>query len=633
MEFFKIFLSFKKKERSSARQSLNVPSSFNSCIKMKMKLMSHRGIEGRFQPLRRQTATTRTSGKTIVTAAGHHAANQIEGTLTEKMFERMNAASSGNIRSSGGAGGATTLQSFQRLDAAWSDLRNRTVYGLRPKTVKVTQDVLPAVPGLDVIVGGGTLGVFLAMALQARGLKTAVIERGMLRGRDQDWNISRQELYALVDEGVLSKQQADDSITIEFNPIRAGFHGSDDIVTSDVLNLGVSPKKLIDHVRENYQNAGGVIVESAALEKIWVHPNGVQARLRDQSKEETLAIASKLFIDCMGNQSPIVRQVRHGQKPDGVCLVVGSCGRGFADNSHGDIIRTISPSEPRDTRCRNTQMFWEAFPAGSGPTDRTTYMFSYMDAESERPSFLDLMEHYWTEMPKYQGISSLDDIQVQRILFGLFPTYRDSPLQPSFDRILAIGDASGIQSPLSFGGFAALTRHLGRLTNAIEDAIRYDCLDKWSLKYINAYNPSLSVAWMFQKAMSIPACASRYNVDFINRLLGMNFKIMNQKGDAILKPFLQDVIQARPLTETLFSQMKSSPLFVPIILQTVGLPALADFVTHYIALVLYTWLSSRASTHHAKEQIEVRVKDPKQRFIALRALERWTYGSGLDTHT
>jgi len=256
-----------------------------------------------------------------------------------------------------------------------------------------------------------------------------------------------------------------------------------------------------------------------------------------------------------------------------------------------------------------------------------------MDAESERPSFLDLMEHYWTEMPKYQGISSLDDIEVQRILFGLFPTYRDSPLQPSFDRILAIGDASGIQSPLSFGGFAALTRHLGRLTNAIEDAIRYDCLDKWSLKYINAYNPSLSVAWMFQKAMSIPASASRYNVDFINRLLGMNFKIMNQKGDAILKPFLQDVIQARPLTETLFSQMKSSPLFVPIILQTVGLPALADFVTHYIALVLYTWLSSRASTHHAKEQIEVRVKDPKQRFIALRALERWTYGSGLDTHT
>ncbi len=33
-------------------------------------------------------------------------------------------------------------------------------------------------------------------------------------------------------------------------------------------------------------------------------------------------------------------------------------------------------------------------------------------------------------------------------------------------RIIQIGDASGLQSPLSFGGFGALTRHLARLTNA-----------------------------------------------------------------------------------------------------------------------------------------------------------------------
>jgi hypothetical protein len=38
------------------------------------------------------------------------------------------------------------------------------------------------------------------------------------------------------------------------------------------------------------------------------------------------------------------------------------------------------------------------------------------------------------------------------------------------DWLLQVGDASGIQSPLSFGGFGALTRHLGRLTSAITDA-------------------------------------------------------------------------------------------------------------------------------------------------------------------
>ena len=37
---------------------------------------------------------------------------------------------------------------------------------------------------------------------------------------------------------------------------------------------------------------------------------------------------------------------------------------------------------------------------------------------------------------------------------------------------LQVGDASSIQSPLSFGGFGALTRHLARLTSAITGAVQ-----------------------------------------------------------------------------------------------------------------------------------------------------------------
>lgn len=66
----------------------------------------------------------------------------------------------------------------------------------------------------------------------------------------------------------------------------------------------------------------------------------------------------------------------------------------------------------------------------------------------------------------------LEDLTPQRILFGFFPTYRASPLAPAFDRVLQIGDASGIQSPLSFGGFGAMTRHLGRLTDSISEALQ-----------------------------------------------------------------------------------------------------------------------------------------------------------------
>ena len=53
----------------------------------------------------------------------------------------------------------------------------------------------------------------------------------------------------------------------------------------------------------------------------------------------------------------------------------------------------------------------------------------------------------------------------------MFPTYRDSPIQTPFDRILQVGDASGIQSPLSFGGFGSLTRHLGRIVTSLQEAL------------------------------------------------------------------------------------------------------------------------------------------------------------------
>jgi hypothetical protein len=40
----------------------------------------------------------------------------------------------------------------------------------------------------------GTLGIFLASTLARKGKKVAVVERGKLRGRTQEWNISRHDM-------------------------------------------------------------------------------------------------------------------------------------------------------------------------------------------------------------------------------------------------------------------------------------------------------------------------------------------------------------------------------------------------------------------------------------------------------
>ena len=119
----------------------------------------------------------------------------------------------------------------------------------------------------------------------------------------------------------------------------------------------------------------------------------------------------------MGFGSPIVRQARHGQKPDGVCLVVGSCARGFSEetNQSADLIYTTTDIRPDF----QGQYFWEAFPAGSGPKDRTTYMFTYLDADPSRPSLASLLDDYWDLMPQYQGLDSIDDVELLRVLFGM----------------------------------------------------------------------------------------------------------------------------------------------------------------------------------------------------------------------
>lgn len=50
-----------------------------------------------------------------------------------------------------------------------------------------------------------------------------------------------------------------------------------------------------------------------------------------------------------------------------------------------------------------------------------------------RPSLLACLEDYWRLMPEYQGVK-LEDLEVLRILFGFFPTYRCGPPKTTTQR-------------------------------------------------------------------------------------------------------------------------------------------------------------------------------------------------------
>ncbi|KAL6598599.1 hypothetical protein ACP70R_046298 [Stipagrostis hirtigluma subsp. patula] len=479
----------------------------------------------------------------------------------------------------GGAGGAYSYSALKRLDQIWSSICQEQVDSKVP--VVVTRVQGPLVDNdrgagseiFDVLVCGGTLGIFVATALSSKGLRVGIIERNIIKGREQEWNISKKELMEIVEIGILSEAEVEQIISSDFNPNRCGFENKGEIWVENILHLGISPAKLVEIMKERFISSGGAIFEGHSLSTISVHDDLAVVKLSDGD-----SLTCRLVIDAMGNFSPIVRQIRSGRKPDGVCLVVGACARGFDRNTTSDII--FSSSSVKRAGSSGVQLFWEAFPAGSGPTDRTTYMFTYVDPKFGGPKLEELLEVFWTLMPVYQDVI-LENLDIRRVIFGIFPTYRDRH----------VGDASGIQSPVSFGGFGSLTRHLGRLSNGIYEAVEGDFLDTYSLRLLNPYMPNLSASWLFQRAMSI---RPRVNVSptFVNELLFANFQSMQKLGDSVLRPFLQDVIQFGPLVKTLGLVMVTRPQILPSIFKQVGLGVILEWSGHFLMLGYYTFLST-----------------------------------------
>ncbi|MBF1999691.1 MAG: FAD-binding oxidoreductase [Synechococcales cyanobacterium M58_A2018_015] len=504
------------------------------------------------------------------------------------------------------------LEGLRRADRLWASYREDTL-PLIP-VVSESPESLSTVEW-DVVICGGTLGIVLGAALAQRGWRVALLERGSLRGRDQEWNISRRELHILLDLGLLSAAELEQAIVTEYNPARIGFHGGIELWVEDVLNIGVDPVFLLDRLKTKFLDAGGKLVEHTAFGSVVVHPNGIRVLGSSAESATSRDFSARLLLDAMGHFSPITRQARQGKKPDAVCLVVGTCAQGFPANETGDLFFSFTPIQ---NQC---QYFWEAFPARDG---RTTYLFTYLDAHPSRPSLEELFDDYFRLLPQYQGVA-VENLQIQRALFGFFPCYRQSPLQPVWQRILPVGDSSGAQSPLSFGGFGAMIRHLRRLTIGIHSALENDQLQRRDLALLQPYQPNLAVTWLFQRAMSVGVDQS-VDPDQINRLLSGVFQEMQQLGDDVLKPFLQDVVQFSALSRTLLRVTLTQPLLGIGVIPQVGGMALIEWLLHYLNLALYSGLYPLGKA----VQPWLKTLPPPWQYRVQRWLDAWQYGSGQD---
>jgi lycopene cyclase CruP len=500
------------------------------------------------------------------------------------------------------------LGNLRRVDGLWQDLRSASDSSVVSPVISESSEPIDAADW-DVLVAGGTLGIFIAATLAHQGWKVALIERGLLRGREQEWNISRAEMNTFLELDLLSLEELDQVIVTECNPVRIQFSGGPEVWVRDVLNVGVDPLLLLSLLKSRFLACGGKLLENAAFESAVVHPNGVTVYAKGEPYK------ARLLLDAMGHLSPIVHQARKGQKPDGVCLVVGSCAQGFPKNEQADLMVSLTPSQ------QQCQYFWEAFPARDG---RTTYLFTYVDADPSRPRLEDLFEEYLNLLPRYQNIE-VEKLQFQRALFGFFPSYKAGPLGSVWDRVLAVGDSSGNQSPLSFGGFGAMVRHLKRLNNGLDEALHSDALNREALNWLQPYQPNLAVTWLFQRAMSI-GVDQKTDPGQINKLLTTVFREMEHLGEGVLKPFLQDVVQFSGLSQTMIRAGLADPLLIARIVEHVGLPTLIGWLGHYLNLGAYSALYPLGKSLESWTAM----LPPTQRYLVHRWIDSWEYGSGSD---
>lgn len=545
-----------------------------------------------------------------------------------------------------------------RADSAFSRLKAgaSTTSPDPPFVCKVDHNVRSNEAHYDVAIAGGTLGIFYATALAELGWKVIVLERGALVGRKQEWNISRSELNALVSNRVCTEEQVESVIATEFSQGRIGFARRDgsprELHASRVLNVGVAPDQLLAHASANFKEKGGHVSEFSALRRVEVGPDAVRILtansrvsvsgalgaggsgifIEDDSSEDN-CISARVLIDAMGAFSPIAAQARGFRKPDGVCITVGSCMTGpWQSNEQGDLIYSFQPINKK----RSAQYFWEAFPVQREANTRTTYMFAYGVCSEGRQSLTQALEDYVEALPQYQGID-IDKMRVKRVLFGFFPSYfRDCPTKVAFDRVLPVGDAGGLQSPISFGGFGCCLRHLGRITGALHEAltVRDDILlKKESLQTMQWYLPSLSVSGLFHTTMSVKpgqkTLGPLLDEYGINEVLWSNMKAMSDLGEDVQRPFLQDIITAGGLSQTLIVMAITNPALAVRLTAFLGPRELLDWSRHFIALLAYAatvpmlrWLQDLV--------LNSGTLNPTQIFLLNRIVDAATYGSGKD---
>lgn len=459
-------------------------------------------------------------------------------------------------------------------------------------------------PSYDLIYVGGALGVIHAAAMARLGYRVLLLERMPFGKMHREWNISRSEFQNVIDLGLFTPEEFESLIAREYID---GFHKFFDannppqakapiLHTPTVLNVGLDAEKLLRVCGEKLRTWGGEIWDETEFLRADVEAAQVVIQALHLPTQTPKTVAGRLLVDAMGTASPIAWQLNGGRAFDSVCPTVGAVvSSGFEpgvwDSRYGDVLNSHGDIS------RGRQLIWELFPAEND--ELTFYLFHYHQVHPDNPgSLLEMYEDFFTILPEYRRCN-LDALVWKKPTFGYIPGHfsvNDRDRRVAFDRLVAIGDAASLQSPLVFTGFGSLVRNLSRLTALLDIALKHDLLSARHLNQIRAFQSNIAVTWLFSKGMMVPT-GKFIPPARINSMLNTFFGILATEPPEIAEAFIKDRVSWFAFNRMALKAARQNPSLLLWIWQLAGakdllrwLGSYFDFtVKAFVAALLQGW--------------------------------------------
>jgi lycopene cyclase CruA len=402
-------------------------------------------------------------------------------------------------------------------------------------------------PDYDLIYIGGALGVIHAAVMAKIGYRVLLLERLPFGRMNREWNISRDEFQRLIDLGLFTVAEFESLIAREYvdgfskffdanNPVKLQ---SKVLATPTVLNICIDAEKLLRVCGDKLRAAGGEIWDETEFQRVDVNGKSATVTATYLPDGSQRIANGRLVIDAMGTASPIAWQLNGAGTFNSVCPTVGAAiSKGFApevwDAKYGDVLFSHGDIS------RGRQLIWELFP-GDGD-EITVYLFHYHQVNAENPgSLLEMYEDFFTILPEYRRCD-MEKMEWRKPTFGYIPghfTTGSKDRTIAFDRVLAIGDAASLQSPLVFTGFGSLVRNMPRLTHLLNTALTHDLLTANDLNLVCAYQSNVAVTWMFSKGMMVPT-GKHLPPQRVNVMLNNFFGLLANEEPEVADIFIKD---------------------------------------------------------------------------------------------